>query len=260
MTWFEFCGHISTPCPRLFCKDGLCLVHFHLFVQQILVVSMNQTWIVGVEGEYADHKTTSTSQSLWFLSSAKFYLPIVQLNYRKDENKEKEAGNGRLKKSSVPYYLLTFPGLSVPPPGAQDQLHRPGLVWQPGVRLHLRVAGKRPQVLRDQDGEGGFAGREQEQLGRPSCRTTVSVCRPSYEGRTPFWRLLQKFKSPSQATVGFSGSITIKGDLWWKSYTLRNALKLDNLILNDRDSGFYWEHDMATMRHFFPWILGFFRL
>ena len=156
--------------------------------------------------------------------------------------------------------FLTFPGLSVSPSGAQDQLHRPRLVWQPGVRLHLRVAGKRPQVLRDQDGEGGFAGREQEQLGRPSYRTTVSVCRPSCEGRTPFWRLLQKFKSPSQATVGFSGSITIKGDLWWKSYTLRNALKLDNLILNDRDSGFYWVHDMATMRHFFPWILGFFRL
>ena len=61
-----------------------------------------------------------------------------------------------------PLTAFIFTGLPLPPSSAQDQLHRPGLVGQSGVRLHLRIAGKRPQVLRDQDGEGGLAGQEQE--------------------------------------------------------------------------------------------------
>ena len=48
--------------------------------------------------------------------------------------------------------------LPLPPPRAQDQLHRPGRGRREGLWLHLRVAGERAQVLRDKDGEGGRAG------------------------------------------------------------------------------------------------------
>ena len=53
---------------------------------------------------------------------------------------------------------IVLSGLPLPPPCSQDQLHRSGLVGQPSLRIHLRIAGKRTSVLRDQDGEGGFTG------------------------------------------------------------------------------------------------------
>ena len=53
---------------------------------------------------------------------------------------------------------MPLSGLSVPPPGAQDQLHCPGHDGQQSLRLRVRLSGERAQVLRDQDGEGGRAG------------------------------------------------------------------------------------------------------
>ena len=51
-----------------------------------------------------------------------------------------------------------FQGLPLPPSGPQDQLHRSGFVRQPSLRIHLRLAGERSSLFRDQDGEGGVAG------------------------------------------------------------------------------------------------------
>ena len=41
------------------------------------------------------------------MTSAKFYLPIVQLNYRKDKNKEKVTGNGPpLEKEEPDFWMV----------------------------------------------------------------------------------------------------------------------------------------------------------
>ena len=62
-----------------------------------------------------------------------------------------------------------FSGLSLSPPGTQDQLHRPRYDGQQSLRLRVRFPRERPQVLRYQDGEGGGAGGGGHEGFVPSC-------------------------------------------------------------------------------------------
>ena len=70
--------------------------------------------------------------------------------------RDEKTGVSRVGDCNVLTRFLS-PGLSLPPPGTQDQLHRPGHDGQQSLRLRVRLSGEWSQVLRDQDGEGCWA-------------------------------------------------------------------------------------------------------